>query len=280
MNTAAQDQFELVAKAIRYLETHGASQPSLQEVAAHVGLSEFHFQRLFVEWAGLSPKEFVQAITVRHAKEMMLRGASLLETSIDVGLSGPSRLHDLMLSVEAMSPGEFKKGGEGLELRWDLADTPFGKTLLATTPRGLARVSFCESAEQAEMELLEFLPRSSLVRDADVIAPIAEEVSLRMAGHGPRSTLGVLLSGSPFRLKVWRALMEVPYGTLLSYGSLARLAGEPAGVRAVASSVAQNQLAFLIPCHRVIRDSGEIGKYRWGSERKKLMVARESLRAG
>ncbi len=278
MTRASQDQFDLVAEAIRFLEANGPQHSSLAEVATHVGLSEFHFQRLFVEWAGLSPKEFVQAITIRHAKQAMLRGASLLDTSLDVGLSGPSRLHDLMLSVEAMTPGEFKKGGEGLEVRWDVASTPFGSALFATTLRGLAKISFCDSTSQAEQELRRFLPRASFVRDSGAISPIAQEVSLRMQGERPQATLGVLLSGSPFRLKVWRALMEVPYGTLLSYGTLARLTNQPTAVRAVASSVACNELAFLIPCHRVIRDSGEIGQYRWSSERKKLMVARETFK--
>lgn len=277
MTRAAQDQFDLVAEGIRFLEANGPQHTSLAEVAAHVGLSEFHFQRLFVEWAGLSPKEFVQATTIRHAKEAMLRGASLLDASLDVGLSGPSRLHDLMLSVEAMTPGEFKKGGEGLEVRWDVTGTPFGSALFATTSRGLAKISFCDSVSQAEEELREFLPWASFVRDASALAPIIGEVSLRMQGHRPSMKLGVLLSGSPFRLKVWRALMEVPAGTLVSYGQLAHLAESPSAVRAIASSVACNELAYLIPCHRVIRETGDIGQYRWSSERKKLMVARETF---
>jgi AraC family transcriptional regulator of adaptative response/methylated-DNA-[protein]-cysteine methyltransferase len=176
-----------------------------------------------------------------------------------------------------MTPGEFKKAGEGLEVHWDLVETPFGMALFASCVRGLVKISFCQSGGEAEAELNNFLPRASFTRDPSAIELIAKEVCIRMQGKRPQSTLGILLSGSPFRLKVWRALMEVPNGALVSYGQLAEFAGQSTAVRAVASSVAQNNLAYLIPCHRVIRESGEIGQYRWTAERKKLMITREAI---
>lgn len=274
----AHEQYGMIASAIRYITAQAPGQPSLKEVAEHVGLSEFHLQRLFSEWAGVSPKEFVQALTLERAKAALAEGASLLHASAAMDLSGPSRLHDLFITTEAVTPGEFRNGGAGVEVRWTMGDTPFGSALFAETDRGLGRIAFCDDAVLGKVEVERSWPNASLRYDPGALQPTVDEVAGRMAGRQPTRTIGVLFRGSPFRMKVWRALLEIPYGRLASYGSVACVAGSGPAVRAVASSIAQNPLAFLVPCHRVIRETGVLGQYHWGGERKALMIARELVR--
>lgn len=268
------EPFLLVAKAIGFLSEHRSAKPTLKQVADHVGLSEFHFQRMFVEWAGVSPKEFMQALSLERAKAALAQGVSTLGTTMDVGLSSQSRLHDLFLTAESMTPGDFKAGGAGVEIFWCIASTKFGPALFAQTGHGICRISFVEGENQALTELVERWPNATLTHSADQLESTVQELQSRMMGRAPEKTLGLLLSGSPLRMKVWQALLEAPSGTLLSYQTLAHAAGTKA-VRAVATAVAANPLAYLIPCHRVIRAAGAFGEYHWGADRKLAMIGAE-----
>jgi AraC family transcriptional regulator of adaptative response/methylated-DNA-[protein]-cysteine methyltransferase len=260
--------------AIRLLVDRSADQPALAEIARELGMSEFHFHRLFVEFVGLTPKEFVQFITLTNAKTLLRESTSLLAPAVSVGLSGPSRLHDLFLTVDHMTPGEFKNPS-GLQIHWALVDTVLGLALLATTSRGICRFSFVQDAKQALIELRNNWPEANLLHDPAAVAEIRDEIDARLNGDAPKRRLGLLLKGSSLRLQVWRALIDVPSGFVIPYHTLAEKIGNPAAVRATASAVAANPVAILIPCHRVIRASGDFGRYQWGTERKLAMLARE-----
>jgi AraC family transcriptional regulator, regulatory protein of adaptative response / methylated-DNA-[protein]-cysteine methyltransferase len=246
----------------------------LAEVARELRMSEFHFHRLFVEFVGLTPKEFVQFITLTNAKTLLRESNSLLTTAISVGLSGPSRLHDLFLTVDHMTPGEFKNSSE-LQIQWALVETVLGSALLATTPRGICRFSFVRDAKQALTELRNNWPGATFSHDPGAVAEIRNEIDSRLNGDAPKKRLGLLLKGSPLRLQVWRALIEIPSACLVPYHFLAEQIRNPLAVRATASAVATNPVAMLIPCHRVIRATGDFGRYQWGAERKLAMLARE-----
>jgi AraC family transcriptional regulator of adaptative response/methylated-DNA-[protein]-cysteine methyltransferase len=271
--------FSRVEQAIHYLESHALEQPDLQALARHVGLSEYHFQRLFRRWAGVTPKDFLQCLTLNHAKELLSESRSLLATSQELGLSGTSRLHDLFLSLEAMTPGEFKRAGEGLVIRWGVHDTPFGEALFAATDRGLCALSFLEegSRGKAAAELQARWPAATLVEASTHCEPFALEVVSRMQG-GARQPLSLLLKGSPFQVKVWQALLAIPEGKVATYQGLARLAGIPNASRAVGSALAMNPIGYLVPCHRVIRSTGAIGEYHWGTARKWALLGVEGAR--
>jgi AraC family transcriptional regulator of adaptative response/methylated-DNA-[protein]-cysteine methyltransferase len=266
--------FARMEKAIGLLVSRSLDQPALSEVAKELGMSEFHFHRLFVEFVGLTPKEFLQFITLTNAKTLLRESNSLLATSISVGLSGPSRLHDLFLTVDHTTPGEFKNSS-GLQIHWGLVDTVLGSALLATTPRGICRFSFVPDAKQALTELRNNWPEATLIHDPNAVAEIRDEIDARLNGDAPKRRLGLLLKGTQLRLQVWRALIEVPSGYLIPYQFLAEKIGNPLAVRATASAVAMNPVAALIPCHRVIRATGDFGRYQWGTERKLAMLARE-----
>jgi AraC family transcriptional regulator of adaptative response/methylated-DNA-[protein]-cysteine methyltransferase len=275
----ANTDYTRIERAIGFLHQHQDEQPGLEDVARHVGLSAFHFQRLFVSWAGVTPKEFLQALTLQRAKTLLRQSTSLLDTSLQAGLSGPSRLHDLFLQVEKMTPGEYKAQAKGLTIHWSIADTPFGPALFAATERGLCRMAFADDAVEALAELETEWPASTLIESAKHISPYAEEAVRRMRGLTPQSRLGLLLKGSDLRLKVWLALLRVPPGNLVSYSHLAQAIEQPSAVRAVASSVADNPIAFLIPCHRVIRSTGAHGEYHGGANRKLALIGMEQARA-
>ena len=269
---------ERVERAIRFLDTHYREQPSLDEVAGAVGLSPYHFQRVFKRWAGVTPKRFLQFLTVEHAKAALAEGRSTLEASWDAGLSGPGRLHDLFVAVEAVTPGEFKENGRGLVIRYGFADSPFGTALIALTDRGICGMAFTEEADaQGALDTLERRWRgASWQRDDEAAANMARTIFADRE-HG-RITLE--LNGTNFQLKVWEALLRIPPGTLVSYGDVARSIGHPDAVRAVGTAVGQNPIAYLIPCHRVIRSTGAFGNYRWGAARKRAMVGWEAARIG
>ncbi len=275
----SQSDFSRVARAISYLCEEAREQPSLAQVAAQAGVSEFHFQRIFQKWAGISPKRFLQYLTLREAKELLLESRSVLEASLAVGLSSSSRLHDLFVTVEQMTPGQFKGRGEGLALRWDTAPTPFGPALLAAVEGRLCALSFLEGEDPAPAlaELEARWPRASLHRDPAAVRPFVQALDSRLRG-GPGQPLALALKGTPFQLKVWEALLRIPEGRVLAYGDLARLAGEPGAVRAVGTAVGQNPVAYLIPCHRVIQASGALGGYHWGAGRKRAILALERAR--
>lgn len=271
--------YSRVEQAIRYLETHAREQPVLAELAHQAGLSEFHFQRLFRQWAGVTPKAFLQCLTLQRAKEALAESRSLLDASLDVGLSGPGRLHDLFLHLEAMTPGEFKRQGSGLKIHWGIHPTPFGEALFAVTERGLCGLGFLgEESHRAAVEAFQTRwPGATLAEEASRTEPFAREVTSRMLGFQPGS-LPLLLKGSPFQIQVWKALLAIPEGQVLSYQGLAQLAGTPGATRAVGTALAMNPIGYLIPCHRVIRATGAFGEYRWGTLRKQALLGVEGAR--
>lgn len=271
--------YNRIARAIEFIETYLEDQPRLSEMAGYVGLSEFHFQRLFRRWVGITPKEFVQVLTLGRARHLLAASNSILDTSYRLGLSSAARLHDLFVSYEAMTPGQYKAKGVGLVVHWSLSPTPFGTVFLAVTERGVCGMEFIE-ADQLSATVEHFQqrwPEALLLESAAHISPFADEVSRRMRGQG-QQPLTLLLKGSKFQVKVWEALLNIPEGRPLSYRDLASKLGMPKACRAVGSAVAANTLAYLIPCHRVIQATGAIGQYRWGSERKAALLAIEAAR--
>lgn len=272
-------RYDTVRRAIEQIAS-AEQPPSLAELAAQAGQSPAHFQRGFVQLAGVSPKELQQALTLERAKAALLRSASVQDAAWDAGLSGPSRLHDLFLSVDGLTPGEFKRAGQGMALHWTVLDSVLGPVFMAATERGILRIAFLPEAqaEPAVLALQAALPGASCRRDDAALAEPAQELQRRLGGQRPMLPLGLLLSGSPLRLKVWQALMAVPEGQLISYAELAHRVGSPRAVRAVASCVAANELAYLIPCHRVIRSNARWGEYRWGARTKTALIGLELAR--
>lgn len=269
--------YRTVEQAIRYLERNAQRQPSLKEVAAAVGLSEFHFQRLFTRWAGISPKRFLQFITKEHAKEMLDRSANLLDTTVEVGLSSLGRLHDLFITTEAVTPGEYKSQGEGLTIRYGLHPSPFGTCLIGLTDRGICHLGFVQRSEGAAVdELASRWQQAELVEDARATARLVEPVF--DAGRRPEQPLRVFLRGTNFQLKVWEALLSLDSGQVTTYSEIAGHIGEPRAARAVGSAVGANPLPVLVPCHRVIRALGEFGNYRYGAARKLALLGMEFAR--
>lgn len=277
VSQSAQD-YALVAKAIRYLEEHHREQPELAQIAGHIGLSDFHFQRLFSRWAGVSPKRFLQALTVGDARRALYAADSVLDAAYAAGLSGPGRLHDLFVQCTAATPGEVKSGGAGLTIRYSVQPTPFGPALFGVTERGVCALSFVgEGGEaQAQAELRERWPAARLLADGRESAALAEQI---FAGGGSPEALHLYIKGTNFQMQVWQALLRVPAGRVTTYGELAQAIGRPSAARAVGSAVSSNAIAWLIPCHRVIRQTGAVDGYRWGTERKRAMLGWEAARA-
>jgi len=266
-------QYDAVARAIAFIRANAARQPELAEVAAAAHLSEFHLQRLFSAWAGLSPKRFLQYLTKEHARHALRASAGVLDAALAAGLSGPGRLHDLMVSCEALTPGEIRAGGEGVELRYGLAATPLGEALFGWTSRGVCHLAFCDADRAAQVDTLQRLwPAADFIRDDAAAAALAARVFPAAPAPGK---LHLLLRGTNFQIKVWEALLKIPPASLLSYGQLAGHLGRPRAARAVGSAVAANTIAYLIPCHRVIREDGDSSNYRWGVERKLALRAWE-----
>ncbi|WP_413204618.1 bifunctional transcriptional activator/DNA repair enzyme AdaA [Rhodospirillum sp. A1_3_36] len=271
--------YERMARAIAWLDAHALDQPDLDAVAAAVHLSPYHFQRLFTRWTGLSPKRFLGCLTLTEAKRVLAETGNVLDTALDLGLSGPSRLHDLFVTHEAMSPGEMKSGGAGLSIRYGVHDGPFGAVLPLITERGLCGLHFLDPCEPGSVgEALEEAqakwPKARFLADPEATAPVV--AALFPAGGGkPRGTVKLLLSGTNFQVKVWEAALRVPPGALVSYQAIARAIGKPKAVRAVGNALGANSIALLIPCHRVIRGTGALGDYRWGQTRKRVIQAWE-----
>jgi AraC family transcriptional regulator of adaptative response/methylated-DNA-[protein]-cysteine methyltransferase len=280
------NDYERVARVIRHLDEHQQEQPDLKELAAGAGLSAFHFHRLFAKWAGVTPKDFLQCLTAARVKEALRRGESALGAALEAGLSGPGRLHDLCVTLEGASPGEIKTGGAGWTLTAGLAESPFGKCLIAQGARGICFLAFAEKGgeKKAWAELEKEWPRAEVKRDDAVAQRLAAEIFVEPGRNGrqpeQRETLRAWVKATPFQARVWRALMQVPEGTLVTYGDLAEAIGQPGASRAVGSAVGANPVAYLIPCHRVIRTTGVVGDYRWGAERKQALVGWETARAG
>lgn len=264
-----------VASAIAYLTEHRDEQPSLDRLAASVGLSPFHFQRTFRKYAGVTPKQFLAALTLESAKALLSRDASVVDAALDVGLSGPARLHDHFVTIEAMSPGEYKTGGEGVHVTYGFSQTPFGTMLVATTTRGIAMLEFVESTRDFDPALTA-LPNARWERDDSV----AERLAPRLFGDRASKPMRVHVRGTNFQLRVWNALLHVPEGAVRTYGQLAASMGEPDSARAVGNALAHNPVALLIPCHRVIASNGIVGNYKWGSARKRALLAWEAAKTG
>jgi AraC family transcriptional regulator of adaptative response/methylated-DNA-[protein]-cysteine methyltransferase len=271
------EDYRRVERAIAFLDDRWQAQPPLDEVAAHVGLSAFHFQRLFHRWAGVSPKRFVQWLTLEHAKRNLRDSATVLGASHDAGLSGSSRLHDLFVRLEAVTPGEYRQAGRGLELRWGRHDSPFGPAFIATTARGICALGFCDADDEALAELGRDWPGATQVRDDAATAPW---LARAFAGNPHAEGLALFVRATPFQLQVWRALLAVPAGRLTTYQAIAAAIGRPTAARAVGNAVGANPVGWLIPCHRVIRELGTFGGYRWGRARKRVMLGWEAARAG
>jgi len=275
----AQDQtnFSRIAEAISYIESNYKNQPRLEEVAEKINLSPFHFQRLFTEWAGVSPKKFLQYITVEHAKKMLKQnGATLFDTAFETGLSGTSRLHDLFITIESMTPGEYKNGGENLSINYSFAETPFGNILVASTHKGICHIAFADDEQQALAALQKRLPNAWLRQMVD----LAQQNLLYIFTHdwSKLDQVKLHLKGTEFQLKVWETLLKIPIGRVATYGNIAKQIQRPNACRAVGSAIGDNPVAFLIPCHRIIQSTGVFGNYHWGSTRKTAMLGWEAAR--
>lgn len=268
-----------IEQAIHFLEEHFHEQPDLKAMAESVNLSEYHFQRLFTRWVGVSPKRFLQYLTKEQAKEILIRSGDLLSTVFETGLSSAGRLHDLFVTCEAVTPGQFKQRGQGLEIRYGFHPSPFGECLLALTDRGISNLIFvpAEGRSEALAELRACWPKAILIEDQKAAQKAGEGVFSRILAD---STLPVnlYLTGTNFQIKVWEALLRLPSGTLITYEDLAMYIGLPGGARAVGNAVGSNPIPVLIPCHRVIRKSGDLGNYRGGPIRKKLIFGWEQCR--
>jgi AraC family transcriptional regulator of adaptative response/methylated-DNA-[protein]-cysteine methyltransferase len=273
--TQLSEDYLRIEQAIQYLENHYKAQPSLEEVAANIGLSEYHFQRLFTRWAGVSPKRFLQFLTKEGAKELLNQSENLLDTTHQVGLSSLGRLHDLFISTEAVTPGEYKSRGTGVTIRYGIHPTPFGKCLIATTERGICHLGFVQTSEGDAIDnLVADWKEARMIEDyrstGSLVGPIFDlQYSTRI------KPLTLHLRGTNFQLKVWEALLSIPAGAVTTYEGIASRIGKPSALRAVGAAVGHNPIAVLIPCHRVIRKVGDFGNYRYGTLRKKALLARE-----
>jgi AraC family transcriptional regulator of adaptative response/methylated-DNA-[protein]-cysteine methyltransferase len=274
----AQRDYARIERAIRFICARRERQPDLAEIATSVHLSEYHFQRLFQRWAGITPKRFLQFLTKEHAKERLRDSASVLEAALSAGLSGPGRLHDLLVECEAVTPGQYRRGGEGIEIRYGYHATRFGQCLLAATARGVCALRFVEPQDRGDelQAIAAEWPRARLVADQSATSAIVARI---FRGTPAGAPLSLHLKGTNFQLKVWEALLAVPEGTLVGYAALAKAIGAPQAARAVGGAIAKNPVAWLIPCHRVLRSLGEVGGYRWGPERKLAMLGWEAARA-
>lgn len=254
-----------IAEAIAYLHAHRRDQPDLATLAQHLNLSEAHLQRLFTHWAGISPKRFLQSLTLDYARARLNTTHDLLNLSLEAGLSGPGRLHDLFVTLDALSPGEAKSGGLGLVICFGVHPTPFGEALIAFSTRGICKLHFLTEGEDPESLLHTDWPHATFQADAVATAPLVATI---FHAARPTAPLALWVKGSNFQFQVWRALLAIPPGGLVTYQTLAEGIGHPRAARAVGNAVAANPLAYLIPCHRVIRESGALGGYRWGLARK------------
>ncbi|HXX59014.1 MAG TPA: methylated-DNA--[protein]-cysteine S-methyltransferase [Thermodesulfovibrionales bacterium] len=269
------EPYRRIEKAIVFLERNFNRRPGLKEIAKSVNLSEYHFQRLFRRWAGISPKRFLQLLTVEHTKKMMENSGSLLDLTHESGLSSPSRLHDLFVNVEAVTPDEFRKRGRGISILYGFHPSSFGECLIAVTGRGICYLAFVGPGGRGKTlgDLKEQWSDAEIGEGQSATKPYADKI---FGSAKSSNTLTLHVQGTNLQVKVWQALLRIPRGRLVSYEAVAREVGRPGAIRAVANAVARNPVAFLIPCHRVIRKTGAIGKYRWGSARKKAMLAWEA----
>lgn len=274
MNTQQQIDYNRIAKVIRYINSNFRQQPSLEELAQQVHLSPYHFQRLFKQWAGTTPKKFLQFISLNHAKTMLKGGeTTLFDASYDTGLSGTARLHDLFVNIEGMTPAEFKNGGAKLQITYSFYPCPFGNLIIASTSKGICHMAFYTDKDLGIAALKNTFPNAIY----EVKTDVHQQNALQFFNHG-NSTLDQVklhLRATDFQLKVWEALLKIPFGELSTYGSLAKQIGSPKASRAVGTAIGSNPVAFLIPCHRVIQATGAIGGYKWETPRKTAIIGWE-----
>ncbi|WGQ08420.1 methylated-DNA--[protein]-cysteine S-methyltransferase [Pedobacter gandavensis] len=275
METSDQIDYQRIEKAIEYLKTNFKQQPSLEDIAAHVHLSPFHFQRMFKEWAGVSPKQFLQYLSIEYAKGILKnQNGKLAEAAYETGLSGTSRLHDLFIKIEGMTPGEFKNGGQQLQINYSFADSPFGRLLVASTAKGICYMAFSDDSNQAFHELQQLFPNAKYQQLLDQLQQHA--LYIFSTDWSRLSEVKLHLKGTDFQIKVWQTLLKIPSGDLATYAAIANDLQNPKANRAVGSAVGKNPVAFLIPCHRVIKSTGELGQYHWGASRKTAMIGWEA----
>ena len=273
-----QNDYDYVERAIQFLDEHAREQPQLATVAAFVGLSESHFQRLFTRWAGISPKRFLQFQTVAHARELLAERRSLLDATYEAGLSSAGRLHDLFVTIDAVTPGEYKRGGDGLLIEWGAHETPFGECVVGVTSRGVCGLNFAldDGVAGALDRLASTWDGARLIENPRATRQAADAI-FRIGNDMP-APLALLVKGTNFQLKVWEALLRIPLGEVATYEDVATAIGAPTAVRAVGSAVGANPVSYLIPCHRVIRKTGAFGNYGGGIARKRAMLAWERAR--
>ena len=282
VKAAGPRDYDLVRRSIQFLARSAAEQPTLDDLADHLGLGAAHTQKLFKRWCGLSPKEFVQAVTIDRARELLADSASLLETAHEVGLSGASRLHDLFVTHEAMTPGDFKRRGEGLEIAFGFHDSPFGEALVLATARGVAGLAFVdEDKGQTRAEALADMtrrwPAARFVQAPEQTAPHARRI-FEPSRWKAEQPVRLVLIGTDFEVRVWEALLRIPMGRAVRYADIARHLGMPTASRAVGTAVGRNPISFVVPCHRVLRGDGNLGGYHWGLTRKRALIGWETGR--
>lgn len=267
--------YSRIEKAIGFLTRQSHTQPSLEDLSDYLGLSEYHCHRLFKKWAGITPKDFLQLLTLSKAKKLLNQSNSVLNTSHSVGLSGGSRLYDLFVQHEAMTPGEYKKGAFGLEIHWGLFESPFGKMAIAHTKRGICSLIFASGESEALKHFQKNWPHAHFSKNPKKIKSIAQPILGKMMGEKTNHPMKLFLKGSPFQIKVWEALLRIPDGKVTTYQEVARFIGAPKAVRAVGTAIGSNPITYLVPCHRVIRSTGAIGNYYWGATMKTAILASE-----
>lgn len=278
MKIQEQTDYSRIATAIDYIITHFKTQPNLEEVAEKIALSPFHFQRLFTDWAGVSPKKFLQYITIAHAKKMLKENAAtLFDAAFETGLSGTGRLHDLFINIEGMTPGEYKNGGENLSINYSFAETPFGNILVASTHKGICHLAFTDNEQHGLSVLTTRFPKAAYKHMVD----LAQQNALFIFNHdwNKLNQIKLHLRGTAFQLKVWEILLKIPLGKLTTYGNIAKRIDQPNASRAVGTAIGENPIAFLIPCHRIIQSTGLFGGYHWGSIRKTAIIGWEAAHA-
>jgi AraC family transcriptional regulator, regulatory protein of adaptative response / methylated-DNA-[protein]-cysteine methyltransferase len=275
MTAGETTNYQRIEAAIRYIAEHFKEQPGLDDIARHIYMSPFHFQRLFTEWAGVSPKKFLQYISIEHAKQVLQnRQATLLDAAFETGLSGTGRLHDLFVNIEGMTPGEYKNAGAALTINYSFAETPFGPILVASTAKGICHIAFAEDEAQALGVLQQAFANAQFRQMVDMVQQQALQVFAR-TDDSPH-TIKLHVKGTGFQLKVWEALLKIPQGQLSTYGNIAQQIEQPGASRAVGTAIGSNPVAFIIPCHRVIQSTGAIGGYMWGPLRKTAIIGWEA----
>ena len=268
--------YNRIAEALAFINDNFKTQPDLDQIAQHVHLSPFHFQRLFSDWAGTTPKKFLQFTTLEYAKNLLKQQASLSDTAFETGLSGTGRLHDLFINIEGMTPAEYKHGGKHLNINFSFAESPFGNILVASTAKGICHMAFNDDEASAIVELRRQFPNASFQRKLDMLQQQA--LFIFQNDWSKLNEIKLHLKGTDFQLKVWQSLLKIPMGKLSTYSNIAMQIGSPAASRAVGTAIGSNPVAFLIPCHRVIQSNGGLGGYHWGTTRKTAMIGWEAVR--